>query len=451
MKGIFVVKGVSIYLKLIAFLLYALLRIYAASFSAATPNVLDDTGVYTMMGSAPLFSKTMLAGLRPPVVPLLYKIFSNNYYAIIMFQTIISMLAWMLLAIVVSRYMQRRCIRIVALLLINGMGMTQPIGVWDGALMSESINISLIVAFIAAVLLYFKRPKRLRFVFVLLVTTFCALCRESNIWVLLALAATAAAVGVYNKHRRLIIWSCAVAVMFLLNNRLSDIGQRWVFPVLNVISQRVLPNPERSAAFEDYGMPVSNALMNMSGKWASSDDYAYYNNPELDGFRKWLFKRGKNAYIRWLLVHPAVALGEPIAHINQMVITGNLSSYGTQINGALIPRGPSILLFPIGDSKNFALLLLYALVFCSGVAVGAKLWKKNQLWLLAVLMVVFTYPHLFIVWHADAMEVGRHAMGIRVQLSIAWWIMVLLFSEYYMDWLFKRFPTAPTDLIQKFL
>ncbi len=430
LKGYRSLSNAKIILKFLPLLFYLLLRGYGASFSAATPHVIDDTGVYTAMGSAPLFSETMLAGLRPPVVPLFYKLFNNNFHSIILFQSIVSMVSWLFLATTASLYIKNRIIRIATFLLINGIGMSKPVAVWEGCLNSESISISLSVFFMATILSFIRSPTGFRLAVLTCVTVLLMFCRESNAWVLFVLAMVGGGVSFVVKDRRYLVWSGVVVVTFLVNTWTSNIGRRWIFPELNVLSQRILTQPQRTAGFTAAGMPVSNELMNMKGKWASSDNQAYYRSPDLHEFREWFFRYGKKTYIGWLLLHPATALVEPLENIRPMVAPGILLGYGARINSSLLPHGLGRLFFPIGYKNNFSILVVWVLVFCTGIAIGVKAWRKNSLWIFGIVMVLLAYPHLFIVWHADAMEVERHAMGIRVQLNIAWWIMAMLFAEY---------------------
>lgn len=432
-KGRLFVNTLRSIVKLLPLLFYMSLRMYGASFSAATPHVVDDTGVYTAMGSAPLFSKTLLAGLRPPLVPLVYKLFGNNFQAILLFQSAVSMAAWLFLAVEVSRRMHIRITRIASFLLINGIGMSDPVALWEGTLLSESLSISLSVLFFAAVLWFFRRQSKTRLIVVIAVTLLLMFSREANAWVLLVAAVSAAGVAVRKKWRRLAVWSAVVVVGFLVNNLTSTIGGRWVFPELNVLSQRILTSPERTAEFADCGMPVSAALMKMKGKWASSDGRAYYHDPALEEFRTWFFRYGKRTYICWLLRHPATAMREPLEHISRMVASGVQYFYGASVHVSLLPSGLSKLVFPIGYRNYFSLVLVWLLVGCTGISIGARAWRRNHLWFFFIALVLMTYPHLFIVWHADAMEVERHAMMARVQLNIAWWCMVLLFTEYCME------------------
>ena len=88
-------------------------------------------------------------------------------------------------------------------------------------------------------------------------------------------------------------------------------GQRWVFPFYNVMGMRILPVPEHVTYFSDHGMPVSPALYERTGKYASSDDSAFYNDPRLEEFRTWTYRSGKTTYIRFLLSHPLYAITAP--------------------------------------------------------------------------------------------------------------------------------------------
>ena len=215
-------------------------------------------------------------------------------------------------------------------------------------------------------------------------------------------------------------------------------GQRWVFPFYNVMGMRILPVPEHVAYFSDHGMPVSPALYERTGKYASSDDSAFYNDSRLEEFRTWTYRSGKTTYIRFLLSHPLYAITAPALQF-PYVFLKDMSWFlsGHMIQGHLFPR------ISIHFNDSLAVVISCLILVGYGATIGLifflyryKLLHGSPWLAVPLIMILLSIPHLWLCWHGDAMEVRRHSLTAIVQA----WLGFTLLYVYLWDILGAHVP-----------
>ena len=91
-----------------------------------------------------------------------------------------------------------------------------------------------------------------------------------------------------------------------VNNQDLGMYQRWVFPMLNNFGKRVLTHKDWERFSDREHIPKSERgkLLELKGKWGSSDSHDFYNNSEFSDFRVWFLKHGKSSYLRFLVSYP---------------------------------------------------------------------------------------------------------------------------------------------------
>jgi len=241
-------------------------------------------------------------------VPFFYKLAGNIPHSIALLQLSFSILCWGLLAIAVSRALQFYWLKPFAFLIILLFSLSDHIIMWDGAMLSDSISLSLMALFVASWLWLLENWNWQRAALMLMVAFLWAFSRDTNAWVVLMLAALLLTIGSLCRSRRCLS-IVPVLVMFFIANELSlNYSRRWVTPFFNVIGRRILPNAESTAFFAQFGMPVTPALMRLSGQLAWGQDWAFYKDPALQEFRHWTYDRGKSSYNNFLLAHPVMTI-----------------------------------------------------------------------------------------------------------------------------------------------
>lgn len=251
-----------------------------ASASWMEPIRYPDTAVFLKCGSAEGFQQLLVCG-RPITAALMYRAFGNDPDAIILFQTVVALAAWIFTAASVSFFAQRLITRIVAFNAVMAVYVLFGFHTLNSALMADSLGASLTVVLIGFAALYVRTGRYLWML--ILVFIAWANVRDTNAWAALSIAETCVAVSLVYKSSRQRYAAIALAAalsaipFFVIDAATASLGvhQRWVSPFFNNIGQRILTDPEATRFFEDRGMPVSEALRSRAGTWGSSDDWHF--------------------------------------------------------------------------------------------------------------------------------------------------------------------------------
>jgi len=362
-----------------------------------------DTQAYVRKASLPLLSwgnrVGPLSGLaswwlqgRSFTVPLFYKLAGNTPYESAIFQLCFSVVCWGLLALSVARTAKHGLIQSTGFLIILLFSLSDQIVMWDALLLSDSITISLLALFVAC-------------------------------WLSL-LAEWQWGKGALGSTRRYLSIGAVLAGMFIANEISQNYSGRWVTPFVNVIGQRILPDPERIGYFAERGMPVTPAVMRLSGQFAWSQDRLFYNDPELEELREWVRTRGKQTYIRFLLTHPVRTILEPLRD-SDALMAPELKAYRSSGFSPVLQGGMSEVVYV---DKWVPLLWVVGL----GLAVWLIVTDRNGAWKVLVvpmLLIGLAYPHALVAWHGDASEVSRHALQAGVQFRLGLWLTLLFVSD----------------------
>ena len=384
-------------------LIYILIRVLVSV--SLEPVVMVDSQDYLYNASTPL-NFDFFCFSKPAGVALVYKMLAQDLDAIVRFQRLFSLISWLAFAWACVLALPDTTIRPVFFSGILLYSLTGDITAWDAVIMSESISLSLMLLFLAAAIYFFTRPAWRGLLPVCLFGAAWALVKESNALLLFLTAILFLAAGVLLFRRRRLLWAGAfLCLVFMTVQGFSNLGERWKFPMLNVIGHRVLVDPQALDFFEAHGMPVDEALMQMQYAWGNSQGSAFLNSPELRPFQTWFHAHARGTYMQYLLRHPLESLREPLMHLDQV--------FPRPVEGkaASILPGIWIGLVAVGVLTTFILAW-------SGR--GGPLAWPVFFWLLLVI------PHMWIVWNGDVMEMARHAFQLRVHVALATGLALLV-------------------------
>jgi len=391
--------------------LYAV-RLWMVHASVPSPRVFHDTEFYFRSAQNSLFSSEIWAGGRPAVPLLWFKACALDVEVIRRSLTILSAFSWAALACSIWLTSGSGVARAVGAALVFTVASSLNVLQWNEVVLSESLSDSCWALFTAAALLYLRRRGYWAIAVVLLAATL-ALCRDSNSYFVLfcGVLLTAAALNRLRSRapwRNEAIVGAACVAIFVLDNALANAGQRWEYPLTNVIYTRILPNKKAVAELADLGMPVNGALR------PGRPRRAYDTDPRLEPFNDWVSKHGKRAYVHYLAAHPVAALGAPELSV---VLGGDIDQYQPQ--GI---RNERTLLDALW-SKRLWLWHIVLLVLL-GCAAGV-LQARSSLIVLGLSYAVLLFPHAAVIWHADSMEVARHGVPVALQLQLALVLMLI--------------------------
>ena len=427
-------KKKSMSTALIAIVMLLLFAVYAnlrwANEAPAFENAKGtaDTPAYVRVSGEAFFSKDFWANTRPPIFPLVLKIYEGNIIKVATFHAAFSIFAWGMLALTLA-YSLKGILRPFAFALVLALSLDRHIAGWDVVLLTESISISLLALFLAAWLWLLKGWSWWKVVALSVVAFLWAFTRDTNGWILLMLSGMIIlGVTFFGARKRYLSIAILFALLFVLSNLSADRGHRWVFPYQNVLAQRILTDPDALAFFADCGLPVTPELLNLAGGFANSEERAFYTDPALQSYRNWLHDGGKSCYMRWLLSRPLTSLRDPWPDFGWLLAFGDVSFFFPQRYEPVLPWFAERILYP-----QDGILGLWALSTVGAlVAIWKKAWKANPAWIIFIGLCLLIYPHLFIVWHGDVPGTHRHALTVSVQFVLGFWLFGLLLLESFL-------------------
>jgi hypothetical protein len=419
----------------LVFVAYAWLRLGTAAPVIEKPRILADTTAYTRISAVPISKLDFWAGSRPPAFPLLLKITGQDYNLAAAVQLCISIVAWGLLALLVSQFLRPAWLQVSGFALILLFSVDRHIASWDFVMMTESLSVSSLALFIAAGLWLLRGWRTAKVAPFFVASLLLAFTRDTNAWMLLGLAGLVL-IALVARWLPVKTWILVLLLgtVFLVSNVSANIGERWVFPLGNLITQRVLTNRAGLKYFESCGMPVSPALLALSGKFANSDDQAMFSGPDLDAFRYWLRDRGRNCYVGWLVADPVASVSSALYQTGGLVAFSTVDRFYSNRYTPLLPPVLGEVLYP----QQFILWIWAFTTLAAVASVGARSWRDNALWAAFICMTLLIFPHLFLTWHGDAMAPDRHALSVGIELYLGLWILVLLLLQ--LPWLRRRVP-----------
>jgi len=361
---------------------------------------------------------------KPWGAAVLYKMVGSSPVTIDAVQTVLSALAWLALAWAFSRVIRGHWLKVAAFALILGFSLAPPVQMWNHIIQSESLSISLMVLILAVWMSLWQKWRWDKLIALIFLFAWWIGTRETNVYLSLMIAGILVLIGLFFKQQRF-YWAVSVVLVIFcyINMQISEVPTipRWLYPLTNTVLHRILPNDEFVQYFEAMGMPVSPELLSLSGGFANSENFAVYNNPALEEMERWLYKRGKDVYVRFLIDYPAYTLFSPWWHIRELLASSDVPSYAPDEYTPVMAWLFGSIFFP--NSLWFVLLLA---LLTLALTVVTKAWRDSYaFWLMLGFLALF-FPHFYLAWHGDAAEVGRHAIQASVQLRLTLWLLLLL-------------------------
>ena len=220
--------------------------------------------------------------------------------------------------------------------------------------------------------------------------------------------------------------SSLFVVLFPINNAIIAASNRWESPFLNVVGRRILTNPEYLSYFESRGMPVNDALLELKGELSYGKDLAFYVDPRLTEFRSWVKENGLREFARFLWFYKADTLQLPL-HEPQEIINPDLYYYtGTGYRPIVKDQRLREILYPIRFGElGFLLANLVAasLIF-------PAFYYRQPLWMIPLMLILFSYPQAVLMWNADPHDIGRHSLYHNIEWRLGIWLAVLFVGDF---------------------
>ena len=404
-------------------LAFVLLRV--VPFAGAHTGRGIDSFEYAQASNLSIFSGDFLGGPRAFGYPLYMKVLFHNDTAFVVMQLLLGIAAWLALACMAMRATTHHVLRVVAPIMVLVLGATFEVIEWDRIVSTESLTISLGVGFLAA-LLWLREKWSIPRVVVLSVLAFAlASLRDANGTFLgVVAAALVLAVVVRAAPKRTLILAGVFVLAGVMSLASANAGHRGDVPLKNVVTLRILNSPERQAYFERSGLPLTEREIEQArGNCIAPKQPSPCVIVANDEFYAWIGDDGRTVYLKSLAKFPATTLWEPVAHVRD--------SLGTRVQVELPLAAATRERSPIGHFfeavffvRNPAIVVIAALAVLA-LSIYALATKRRGPFVVAAAVIALTYPHLWLVWTGDALEVTRHSLLASVMLRIGIWLGAL--------------------------
>lgn len=407
----------------LALLLAYAIRLWQLHGTVVAPRLFHDTDFYFAQAEGGWFSAAVWGGNRAPLPVLIFKWCACDPELIRRVFLASSAASWSLLAWVVSRAPRAPGLGLVGAALVLALAQSPRVASWNDVILSESLSLSCWALTVAMALLFVARPARF-LVPLVLSAALLVLSRDSNAFLVVMIVPALLGYAAYLRFVAKAPWWPASAAagcflgLFLLGNASANRGERWQYPLVNVIVWRVLPEASVREAFEARGMPQ------LPGLRAKRARKAYDRDQSLAPFFDWLARSGKSTYVRFLLSHPGYLLGRPAPELGAL-LGSELADYAPRRSP---PLAPTLADAP-WQGAYWWLQGLLACVLTVAVLVVPAL-RRTPLALLGALSALLAYPHALVVFHGDAMEVPRHGLQVALQLQLACLLLLLAVADF---------------------
>jgi hypothetical protein len=393
-----------------------------------------DSQEYLATSHHSLFSADFWAGLRGPAIPLLYKLLPTNHMREAG-QLALSILAWLGLALAVSRSVRQPWAKLAGAALVLLFSLTPWIVEWEPLLLSESLSLTLTAALIAIWLELIRQPSRVKVAVLIAVAFLWATARDPNGYILLLALVVPAVWFVRSRNRRLpaavLVGLLVVAVASLAS---SAAGERWKVPLVNVIGHRILTDADATAFFQRRGMPQLTPQVTSAMRVPGFIDHQRLKQlPGWPTFDDWLDRAGRQTYTRYLASHPIDAITRTVDERAYLFgvsppttpSTFPLTGYRATGTTDVLPGWLSDLVFPPTGGQ----LWLYFVLLTAGFIVMLRRGAWQPSWMVPCVLIALAVPHAFIVVLGDTSELTRHAMVLGVTIRLAFLLTAIFILD----------------------
>jgi hypothetical protein len=388
-----------------------------------------DSKDYVKVASRSLSSRGLWVGQRPPLTPLIIKMFGSST-GYLTAQAVVAALAWGTLAWTVGRLVAPGWPRIVASWTILAFASTLPISMWDRSVLSESLSLSLLALMAAGLIWTSRAPTWPRIAATTVACLGFAATRDAQEWTVafLGLAMAAFALLRLRRSRAGALRAAVLAVCLLVVVGVTEWGtlasHRTTQNAADVFYVRVFPYPARVAWFAAHGMPDQqriDALARRTRVPAQVAPVVSYpvDDPAFAPLRHWLATEASDTYLLWLTTHPQYVITEPLQRPERAYnfAQGDLTFYAAVSGRMASPL--TVVFWP-------PLLGLVFLVIMAATLGFPKQVRRGRPWQMMAAFTVIGVGSMLVAWHGDGQEVTRHTIEGLAQVRLGIWILLVI-------------------------
>jgi hypothetical protein len=404
---------------------------------AGPPWIWSDSRTYIAAARAPFASTALLAGPRPPLAPILWKL-TGTAESYVLTQTIIGVITWTVLALTVAHLVRRGWPALLAGVVVLAFASCWPVLEWDWSVLSESISLSAVALITASAIWLARRVTTPRALMLVLACTLYEGARDQAIWIVgisgigacacvsLAAAVHPPSASSRRTHRGILIIGIVLITIAGAAEAGAAHAHRNVVNVEDVFDVRVFPYPARVAWFADHGMPQATGLDRLAHLTTAGRGQAKVVAPDLAAaiwkpLRRWFSTSSQAVFVEYLASDPLYALTAPFQRpeLTYNNANGNLAFYGDINNGTRT-------FLPLLAHIFFPSWQIVTTIGVAAMTVVTIRKGQRRLVVPLVALLLTGLIGMLVAWQGDGTEIARHAVEGNIQSRIVVLVFLLI-------------------------
>jgi hypothetical protein len=410
------------------------------------PLTFPDSFSYLKVARIGPFHPVFYFTERPIGFPLLAWVVGRSPTLIVVAQSILYVVAFVVLGRVLMRSLSSRVVALVTILFVVALAIESRNAQWNTLVLSESLSNSAAVLTIAAWLHAASRPSRRVIRLAWLATVAWVLVRDANVLTtMVCVVPSALALGYAARRfvrplaRTLVVGGAALTLVCGYVYVSQNVSNRNVYPVFNNVGTRILPDPGLTKWFGARGMPINAAVLGRTGHVTWDDNSAFLDDPQLAGMRSWAKGPGGR-----ILVESLVLRAPDWWHRLHAELPRALASPDAEYDNFHVEqRLPRKLPAPFGEPRTTGGLTAGLALAVAGIGVTAFDRRRRLLAVFAAVLLTSALVDLYISFAGDSVEVERHLVGPLLRLALMIVISVALGADTALKFLRDRRAAAP--------
>lgn len=408
-----------------------------AVFNESFLQYFPDSFRYQSLSLQPFSLKFLIAGERPPVLPILLKLFKSET-VLVYFQLLFFIGCWLTLFNVLKDTVKPFVIYLPLVVVLAALSLCRVFFLWNKAVLTESISLSGAVLLLAL----FCRFMKLKTVTgstcgtILFFWLFWEFDRDANAYFALCVAIGFFIICTWSrimedakdKWRAGQTLSLVLLLLTSLHIVSINASNRWQWPLVDVIGLRILPDPARTAQFAELGMPVNEKVTRFTNKIAA--DY----NQDWSGFGEWLqSKQAQQAYQTWLIKRFPDAVREIFTEWHK-IWNDDFAYYKHSAEPEISRVAAAIALF---RGHDFFLFIEISLVVFAISCVVALVSRRERWIAVVALFFAVNLPAAFISYHGDSIDIERHSLNVQLNTYLTGFILIFWLAAFIVSSLIR--------------
>lgn len=399
-------------------------RVVAPGWRSGFPAFFPDSSSYEAVSRLGPFDPSFWWSERPMGVPLVLWLSGGNERLFFLLQTLLFALSIAYLCSVLLEIIGTRWLAWVTCAAVTAIGVQPRFGLWHLELLSESLSLTTSVFVIATWLNFAVKPIVRNLVVGVIATIVWMSTRDVHIVtgfiIATVLILVAFAARKQMRLRRAALLGSIALVTFTGYVLIAqDASQRFLYPLINNVGERVLTEPDVLSTFVDGGMPLDDALLARAGSDAWADEQEFLRSPDLEDFRSWAREDGRRALMESLVVDAPYWIrttGEALADSLDL----DFAEYDRHSTSERLPTR----LFWFQGPRSTMQLSIWVGIALGAVAALAL--RHRRLAALGSAAVVALAADTIVSASGDSVEVQRHLLGSIFRIGLVLTLMIAL-------------------------